>query len=341
MSPWLAGALIGLAIAILIFLLRRPAEADPTLVRALAELRARLDLLTGAQQGIPQTVASLTESVSRQLQQSGTAVDDVRDRLGRLVTATERLEEVGRQVAGVQELLRVPRLRGTLGEVWLEELLRDVFPAGQFTMQYTFPSGERVDAAVKVGDRILPVDAKFPLEAFQRMIAAEGDAAERERRAFRRSLRTRIDEIADKYVKPEAGTFEFALMYLPSEAIYHECVIRGEHPEDGESVIGYAMSRRVVPVSPQTFYAYLSAILHGLNGLRVEARSREILAELGGLRGALERFANAYATLGGHLGNATKKYEEGEQARRDLAGRFDQLTRGSSLTAPDDLKSVT
>ena len=336
MSPWLIGALIGLAIAILILLARRPTAADPALARELGELRARLDLLTGAQQGIPQTVASLTESVSRQLQQSGTAVDDVRERLGRLVTATERLEEVGRQVAGVQELLRVPRLRGTLGEVWLEELLRDVFPAGQFTMQYTFPSGERVDAALRIGDRILPVDAKFPLEAFQRMIAAEGEAAERERRSFRRSLRARIDEIADKYIKPEAGTFEFALMYLPSEAIYHECVIRGEHPGEDDSVIGHAMSRRVVPVSPQTFYAYLSAILHGLNGLRVEARSREILAQLGGLRGALEQFGTAYATLGNHLGNAARKYEEGEQARRDLAVRFDHLTRGSGPDTKGD-----
>jgi DNA recombination protein RmuC len=326
MLPWLLAIACAAALVVAIALLRRRPATDPALMRELGELRARLDALAGQQQAIPQTVASLTESVSRQLQQSGTAVGEVRDRLGHLAAATERLQAVGQQVAEVQELLRVPKLRGTLGEVWLEELLRQVFPASQFTMQYTFPSGERVDAVVRVGDRLLPVDAKFPLEAFQRMLAAEGDAAGRERRAFARSLRARIDEIADRYIRPDAGTFEFALMYLPSEAIYHECVIRGEGGDDGAGVIAHAMDRRVIPVSPQTFYAYLSSILHGLKGLRVEARAREILAGLGALRQDLDRLGDAYGTLGTHLGHALRKHQEGDDVRRAIGDRVTRLT---------------
>jgi DNA recombination protein RmuC len=331
MSLWLALILVVAAAAAAWLAARRP--ADPLVVRELAELRARLDLLAGAQQVVPQTVATLTAAVADQLRQSGTAVADVRDRLTRLTDATARLEEMGQRVAEVQDLLRVPKLRGTLGEVWLEELLRQVFPASQYEMQYPFRSGERVDAVLRIGGGLVPVDAKFPLEAFQRMQAQDGDAAERERKAFRRSLRARIDEIADKYIRPDEGTFEFALMYLPAEAVYYEAIVRGETLDDDRSVLGYAVERRVIPVSPHTFYAYLAAVLHGLKGLRVEERSRTILAEIGSLRQQLDKFWTAWDKVGLHLGNATRQYEEGGRERERIAGRLDRLTSGEDAPA--------
>lgn len=334
MPVWLAVALCAVIAVLLVLLIRRTDTPGAALAVELATLRARLEAMAGAQQSVPGTVATLTDTVSRQLEQSTAAVTDLRDRIGRLAEATTRLEGVGRQVAEVQDLLRVPKLRGTLGEVWLEELLRQVFPAGQFEMQHTFRSGERVDAVLRIGDALVPVDAKFPLEAFQRMQAADGDTAERERRAFRRSLKARIDEIADKYIRPDEGTFEFALMYLPSEAVYYESVVRGEALEDGRSVLGYAMERRVIPVSPHTFYAYLSAILHGLKGLRVEERSREILAELGALGQQLERFWAAYDKVGVHLGNAAKQYDETTKERERIGVRIERLTRGDGAGPP-------
>ena len=121
---------------------------------------------------------------------------------------TRRLETVGGAVTEVQQLLQVPKLRGTIGEVWLEELLRQILPASAYQMQHTFKSGERVDAIVRVGERFVPVDAKFPLDACQRMLAAPEEDAERERRAFVRSLRARVDEIADKYIRPDEGTYD-------------------------------------------------------------------------------------------------------------------------------------
>ena len=255
-------------------------------------------------------------------------LSDVRERLGALAEVTRRLETMGASVTEVQQLLQVPKLRGTLGEIWLEELLRQILPASHYEMQHAFRSGERVDAVLKLGDRLVAVDAKFPLEACQRMLAAAGAAAERERRAFARSLRDRIDEIADKYIRPDEGTYDFALMYIPAENVYYEAVLRAEDPKDAKSVLGHAMRRRVIPVSPHTFYAYLLVILHGLKGMQVERHAREIAEQLGGLRQQLDAFWVAFQTVGAHLSNAQKKFEESERLANRVRDRFERIARG-------------
>jgi len=306
-----AAVLVLLVVAVgllLVLVARRPAAPGPEtalLQQQLVEVRGRLDALVASQGGV---------------------VGDMRERLGRLAEATGRLEAVGQTVAKVQELLQVPRLRGTLGEVWLEELLRQVLPEGLWTTQYAFRSGERVDAAIRVGDRLVPVDAKFPLEACQRMLAADAASAERERRAFRRSLRDRIDEIADKYIRPDEGTFEFAMMYIPAENVYYEAVVRGDDLDGDESVVGYALRRKVIPVSPNTFYAYLAAILHGLKGLEVEKQAREILQSLGGLQQQFVRFDAAYRLVGKHLDHAARQYGEAERQIGLIQERFEKIT---------------
>jgi DNA recombination protein RmuC len=193
-------------------------------------------------------------------------------------------------------------------------------------MQYGFRSGERVDAALKLGDRIVAVDAKFPLESCQRMLAASGAEAERERRAFARSLKERIDEIANRYIRPDEGTYDFALMYIPAENVYCEAVLRTEDPDDAKSVLGHAMRRRVIPVSPHTFYAYLLVILHGLKGMRVEQQAREIGERLDALRQQFEAFWAAFETVGAHLANAQKKFEESERHAGRVRDRFDAIT---------------
>ena len=299
-------AVLAVVVALLVvLLLRRPADGSALLQQQLIEVRGRLDALVGSQ---------------------GSAVGDVRERLARLAEATTRLERIGAGVAELQELLKVPRMRGTLGEMWLEELLRQIFPAGLYEMQHAFRSGERVDAVLRVGDRLVPVDSKFPLEACQRMLAAEGPAVEAERRAFRKSLRARIDEIADKYIRPDEGTFEFALMYVPAENVYYEAVIRGEDVAGDDSLVAYALRRKVIPVSPNTFYAYLAAVLHGLRGLEVEKQARQILESLGGLRQQLAKFEEAYRLVGKHLEHAARQYGETERQLDRIQERFDSVT---------------
>lgn len=315
MTSLVLGLLVVAVGLLVVLVLRRPgAEREAALLQQqLIEVRSRLDALVTSQ---------------------GTAVGDVRERLGHLAAVTARLEAVGQAVVKVQELLQVPRLRGTIGEVWLEELLRQVFPAGAYRTQYAFRSGERVDAVIMVGERLIPVDAKFPLEACQRMLAAAPADQERERRAFRRSLRERIDEIADKYIKPDEGTFEFALMYVPAENVYYEAVVRGEELESGDSVVGYALRRKVIAVSPNTFYAYLAAILHGLKGLEVERQAREILASLGGLQQQFARFDAAYRLIGKHLDHAVRQYGEAERQIDLIRERFEGITGVMDVREP-------
>ncbi len=320
--------LLIVAVALLVALLvRRPAGSAESqlLQQQLVELRARLDTLASAQQEVPRALADGRAAQAQADGEQLRTLADLRDRLAQLLEATRRVEAVGTTVAEVQQLLKVPKLRGTLGETWLEELLRQVLPAPLYVLQYPFRSGERVDAVIRIGERVVPVDAKFPLEACQRMLQAEGDAAVRERREFRRSLRARVDEIAAKYIRPDEGTYEFALMYVPAENVYYEAVVRGEDLAEDASVVGYALERKVIPVSPNTFYAYLAAILHGLRGLEVETRTREILEALGGLALEFGRFQRAYELVGTHLGNSLRQYEEAERAGERIVERFERL----------------
>jgi DNA recombination protein RmuC len=315
-------AALALVIALLLVLVLRPVQQQ------LIELRSRFDALLTEQRQVPRTLA---EGSAAQTQ----VLADVRERLGQLGEVTKRLETVGGAVTEVQQLLQVPKLRGTIGETWLEELLRQILPAAFYQMQYTFSSGERVDAVVKVGARMVPVDAKFPLEACQRMLAASGDEAARERRAFVRSLKARVDEIADKYIRPDEGTYDFALMYIPAENVYYESMLRDQHAEDGGSLLGHAMARKVIPVSPHTFYAYLLVILHGLKGLKVEARAQEIQDHLGALRQQFEAFRVAFEKVGAHVGNAQRQFEESDKQARKVFDRFEQIA-GAGTDGEDD-----
>ena len=321
----LLGAAAGLAVALFV----RRGSHTTSVQQQLIELRSRLDALIGAQQALPRALAEGSAEQAR-------ALADVRERLGELGVVTKRLEQVGGAVVQVQQLLQVPRLRGTIGEVWLEELLRQILPAGAYEMQYGFRSGARVDAVVHLGGRFVPIDAKFPLEACQRMLAATGAEADRERRAFARSLRARIDEIADNYIRPDEGSYEFALMYLPAENVYYEAMLSSAS-EDGESLFGYAMARRVIPVSPHTFYAYLLVILHGLKGMKVEQRAREIQDELGALGQQFGAFWAAFEKVGTHLGNAAKQFDESAKQATKLEERFERIA-GAAIE-PDPARS--
>jgi DNA recombination protein RmuC len=339
MPPAVLIALLLLAALLVAAVVRGAGKRDGPLTliqQQLGELRGRFDQLVAAQQEVPRALAQGSAAQARVL-------EDVRERLGRLGEATKRLEAMGATVTEVQQLLQVPKLRGTIGEVWLEELLGQVLPPAHYEMQHRFRSGERVDAVLRLGDKLVPVDAKFPLEAWQRMLAASGAEAERERRAFLRSLRDRVDEIADRYIRPDEGTYEFALMYIPAESVYYEAVLRADDPDDGRSVLTHAMRRRVIPVSPHTFYAYLLVILHGLQGLRVERQAREIQEQLGALRQEFEGVWAALETVGTHLANAQKKFEDGARLAARVRARFERIAgagAGAGAEAEDDAPAL-
>jgi DNA recombination protein RmuC len=316
--------LLSVAVALLLLVLavqlagvgrRAPATL---LQQQLIEVRNRLDALVTTQREVPQVMAEGSARQERSLA-------EVREQLVRLGEAASRVERLAHGVAEIEELLKVPRLRGTLGEVWLAELLSQVLPADAYRLQHGFRSGERVDAAIQVGDRFVPVDSKFPLEACQRMLGADGEEAAKERRTFHRAVRDHIDDIAQKYIRPGEGTYDFALMYIPAENVYYEAMVReaGSGVESG--VAGYALDRKVIPVSPNTFYAYLSAIAHGLRGLQVERRAREILEGLGALAQQLHQVERSHELVGKHLGNAAKQFDESERQLRSIRERIESL----------------
>ena len=274
------------------------------------------------------------KTMGQRLEEASRAVTEVHGQLGALGEATRRMEQVGRDITGLEQILRAPKMRGGFGEMLLERLLAEILPADAYRLQHGFRSGDKVDAAILVAGRMVPVDSKFPLENFRRMVE-EADEEQRRpaRRAFLKDVRNRVDEIAKKYIVPDENTFDFALMYIPAENVYYEVILRDESGED--SLLGYSLSRRVVPVSPNSFYAYLQVILLGLRGLRIEQNAREILGVLGRLQGDAARVREHFDTLGRHITNAKNKYDEAATSLARLEGKIEDVAgRGEQPALP-------
>ena len=263
--------------------------------------------------------------VQEQLRHMTDVVGNVQGKLGQLSEATQRVFEVGRDIAGLEQILKSPKVRGGLGETLLEQLLAQMLPREHYEPQYAFRSGERVDAIIRIGDRLVPVDAKFPLENFRRMLEeTDEDKRRKHRKAFVSDVKARADEIAKKYILPDEGTFDFALMYIPAENVYYEIIVKDEAVEE-ESAAVYAVGRRVIPVSPNSFYAYLRVIVLGLKGLQIERGAQEIQARLIRLRDDLEKFRETFEVVGKHLTNAGNKYDEAAAALNRVEAKLEGI----------------
>ena len=287
-------------------------------------LASQLEGLVGA---VNTQMAQSQQNLGAQFEGATKVFGELKGQLGQVAEMATRMQALGREIEELQGILKAPKLRGNMGEASLEEFLRQVLPPGAFEIQHRFAGGQIVDAVIRLRDHLVPVDAKFPLESFQRMVAAADDATRvAARKEFERSVKARIDEIADKYIRPGEGTFEFALMYIPAENVYYEVIIKDEALGAGASLLAYATSRRVVPVSPNSFFAYLSTIATGLKGMQVEERAREILRELERLQREFGKFADTFRLVGTHLGNAQRKYEEAERLAGKVGERLQSVT---------------
>jgi DNA recombination protein RmuC len=270
-------------------------------------------------------MGTMGSGVQEQLRHVTQVVGTVQGGLGRLGEATQRVFDIAKDIAGLEQILKSPKVRGGLGEIILENLLAQMLPREHYMLQYAFSTGDRVDAVIRIGDRLAPVDAKFPLENFRRMLEEPDEEKRRQvRRAFTRDVKGRADEIAKKYILPDEGTFDFALMYIPAENIYYEIIVKDEAMEE-EPAAAYATGRRVIPVSPNSFYAYLRVIVLGLRGLHIDREAREIEARLMRLRGDLEKFREAFETLGRHLTNARSKYEEASASLNRVEAKLEGI----------------
>lgn len=213
-----------------------------------------------------------------------------------------QMSEIGRSMKELQDFLKSPKLRGNIGEQVLKDLIGQMFPKNSFHLQYAFKSGEKVDAAIKMDAGILPIDSKFPMENFQKMAKAENENEKMSlQKEFIRDIKKHIDDIAKKYIIPDEGTMDFALMYLPSESVYYELV-------NLPDIMEYARKSRVYPVSPSTFYAHLQTILLSFEGKRMESRSKEIFRLLRTLQIDYEKVNENLGVLGKHLNNASIQF---------------------------------
>lgn len=320
------GLAAGGAVALVLLRSRSPGEG-----RALAQLAGMHDELTRLSERVASDsvrlggrLEGLDDRMVRTHASNADMARDIFDTLGDVRRATTTVAEQAREFTSLQDLLRAPTARGGLGEAMLEELLRQILPPESFSTQHRFTSGVIVDAVVRAGGRIACIDAKFPLANFRRMCDAtsEGERTDAER-GFAADVAGHIGDISRRYIVPDEGTFDFAVMYVPAEGVYAE-VLRLSHGR--RPLYETAIEARVIPMSPLTMYAYLTTVLFGLKCLSIEANAEAILGFCGRLQQDMERFAAEYETLGRHVGHAQSKYEEGRVRLERLRGRLERVT---------------
>lgn len=262
----------------------------------------------------------MRESIQHQSSESFKIIRDITEKLTRLDETNKQVVSFADQLQSLQDILKNPKQRGILGEYYLETLLKNVLPTGSYQMQYPFKDGTIVDAVVFVKDKIIPIDSKFSLENYNRLVE-EKNQAEKERleKLFKEDLKRRIDETA-KYVKPNEGTMDFAFMLIPHEAIYYDLLISqvGAIKVNTRDLVEYAFKEKhVIIVSPTSFLAYLQTVLQGLKALQIEESAKDIKKNVENLQKHLrsyqeyqEKLGNALSTTVSHFNNSNKEFKK-------------------------------
>ncbi len=256
----------------------------------------------------------LTESTkmfAAQRNQDAQMIKDVTEKLTKLDETNKQVLNFSDQLKSLQDILKNPKQRGILGEYYLETVLKNVLPPASFQMQYKFKNGEIVDAVIFVKDKIIPVDSKFSLENYNRIVEEHNEERRKElEKAFKQDLKNRIDETS-KYVRPDEDTYDFAFMFIPSEAIYYDLLVNkvGAIKISTRDLIEYAFQEKhVIVVSPTTFMAYLQMVLQGLRALKIEESTKEIRKNVEKLGKHILNFDNYMQKLGNQLGTAIGSY---------------------------------
>ncbi|MGB2626535.1 MAG: DNA recombination protein RmuC [Candidatus Acidiferrum sp.] len=274
---------------------------------------ARLEAVTTAVQQGAKDSAEITSQITSQAQSAmSNELKNTREQITQIQQQLGQVQESGHLMhdaaARLENILGGTKTRGNFGETTLERLLEDCLAPSQYSKQHRFRSGEVADAVIHLRDKkIMTIDSKFPLEAFQRL-DAEGDEA---RKAFANAIKVHADSIAKKYIVPEEETLDIALMFVPSEAVYYE-LLRSVDSR-GNALDAYCRTKRIVPVSPNTLYAHLSVIAMGLRGMQIEENAKRLGNNLTGLRKQLETFGEHFDKIGTHLKNAQQSYGEADK----------------------------
>ncbi len=315
MSLTIIVAIIGtIIVALLVVILLRQGTASKSenddqtfliLQDQLERLRTTLDAK------FDRSSSELHQVLHRQSTEVNRLMNDITRDLTEVREGNKQVFSMTEQLQNLQDILKNPKQRGVLGEYYLETLLKNVMPPGSFEMQYRFPDGTIVDAAVFVKDKIIPIDSKFSLENYNRISESE-DRTEKDRyeKLFLNDLKNRIVETS-KYIQPEQNTMEFAFMFIPHEAIYYDLILNkiGTVTDDTESLIQRAASKyKVIVVSPTSFLAYLQTVLQGLKAMQIEESAKDIVKRVGELGKHLKSYEEYHNKLGNTLNTVVNHY---------------------------------
>ncbi len=301
-----------------IFRLRRPNEQENTgqlsenlltlksdiLARQMEGINSLRDTLERANRVLDERLAEGNLSLDRRLEMIG----EIENRLGQLQQQTTQIESIGSNIQSLSELLRPPKIRGGLGEMLLENMLAQILPSRLYERQFRFSNGKMVDAIIRVGDLILPIDSKFPLESYERILTAESEdkTAQTE---FKRTMRKHIDDIAEKYIQPQEGTTQIALMYIPAEAIYSRFV--SDLDNDG---LSYALSKHVIPTSPGHLYGFLISVIELYRQTALSSTGRQELAVvLSNLAESIANLKSLHNRLEGSMRSAASSLDKSKK----------------------------
>lgn len=296
----------------------------------LTKLAEQVDQVQQAHQLLSQTVAEQLKNsqyhLTSHLTTTQQTLAQLHQHLGKLESESKQLNQLAVDMRQLQTMLTAPKLRGQIGETALASVLENILPSGTFRLQHTFGNGKTVDALVMLPRFSVPIDAKFPLSSFQKMMAATNEEEKTKlRRQFQADLCAHIDKISAQYIQPNEGTLDFALMFIPAENVYYEAIIRQDN--DKVDIQDYALKKKVVPVSPNLLYAYLMTIAMGLQGMAIEKQAAAIRGQLSRMADQFKQFSSCWDTLGRHLRNAANQYDQANQQLAGFSLRLEELSR--------------
>lgn len=277
----------------------KPKE-DTTTIEWLKSMEHRIDETSKTlNKSLSDSSKTINDSLFKQTQQMLNAQREIYSKLNESAKSIGEMSEVGKSLKDIQQFLASPKLRGGLGEQGLRQLLEQSLPKQAFHLQYTFRTGAKVDAAIKTNNGIVPIDSKFTMENFKKMMSTE---IEKEREVYKKlfvnDVKDHIDSIAKKYILADEGTIDFALMYVPNEAVYYEIV------NNDADLMTYAYKKRVMPVSPSTFYAFLRSVLLSFEGQKIASEIKNIQQALRSIQTETSKFGELLSTLQTHVTNA-------------------------------------
>lgn len=323
-------SVIIIGFAIVIVLLNRKLSllqknsTDATMLEWLKSMQTSLE---STNKTLNSALNSNTDQMVRTLQENSKQLNERLDKAAQVIAGVGKevgqMSEIGRSMKELQEFLKSPKMRGNIGEEILKDLIAQLFPKNSFYLQYQFKSGEKVDAAIKTDAGILPIDSKFPMENYQKMVKSEIQSEKESfQKEFTRDVKKHIDTISKKYILPDEGTMDFALMYLPSESVFYELC-------NMMDIMNYARKQRVYIVSPSTLYVHLQTILLSFEGKKIETRSKEVFRLLRSIQIEYDKVNENMGILGKHLGNASAQFS-------NVTTGFNQM--GNKLAATQTLE---